>query len=44
MGEDDRRSYVEIATRAQTERVHAYTMLCLGLQSSLTAERLRVTN
>ena len=39
--EDGRRAFVEIAVRAQAERSHAYTMLCLGLQSFLTAERLR---
>jgi len=41
LDEDGRRSFVEIATRAQIERVHGYTALCLGLQSFLTAEGLR---
>ena len=41
MTTDGRRSFVEIATRAQTERAHMYTTLCLGMQSFLTAEQLR---
>ena len=43
LDEDGRRSFVEIAARAQAERAHTYTTVCLGLQSFLTAERLRTT-
>jgi hypothetical protein len=38
---DGRRSYLEIATRAQAERVHAYTVLGLGLQAYQTATHLQ---
>ena len=38
---EGRRSYLEIATRAQTESVHAYTVLGLGLQAYQTAALLK---
>jgi len=38
--EDGRRSFSEIATRARTEHVHGYAVLCLGLQTHLSASRL----
>lgn len=37
---EGRRSYLEIATRAQTECVHAYTVLSLGLQTYLIGASL----
>ena len=32
--------YLGIAKRAQLEAAHEYTMLCLGLQSYLSAKKL----
>ena len=37
---EGRRSYLEIATRAQAECVHAYTVLGLGLQTYQTGTSL----
>lgn len=38
---EGRRSYLEIASRAQTERVHVYTVLGLGLQAYQVAASLQ---
>lgn len=38
--DEDREVYRAIAKRAQSESVHTYTVLCLGLQSYLASRKL----
>lgn len=40
MTADNQRAFLQIAARAATEDVNAYTVMCLGLQSYLVAARV----